>query len=102
MQPGQHIGRQVQMTNPQLPEQGVPLSSFSRGYWWHSVQDLMLRNNTPPTGVVLLELQPQAVRQNGYEGGALGLLRKMHTWGYTDVSHSGCGSLTCGSPILPE
>ena len=53
------------------------------------VQDLMLRNNTPPPGVVLLELQPQAVRQNGYEGGALGLLRKMHSWGYTDVSHSG-------------
>ena len=49
----------------------------------------MLRNNTPPPGVVLLELQPQAVRQNGYEGGALGLLRKMHSWGYTDVSHSG-------------
>ena len=49
----------------------------------------MLRNNTPPPGVVLLELQPAAVRQSGYEGGALGLLRRMHSWGYTDVSHSG-------------
>ena len=63
------------------------------------VQDLMLRNNTPPPGVVLLELQPQAVRQNGYEGGALALLRKMHSWGYTDVSHSGYAPPP--SPVCP-
>lgn len=50
----------------------------------------MLRPATPPPGVVLLELQPAAVRRNGYEGGALALLHKMHSWGYTDVSHSGC------------
>ena len=59
----------------------------------------MLRNNTPPPGVVLLELQPQAVRQHGYEGGALGLLRKMHSWGYTDVSHSGCASFFADLPF---
>ena len=65
------------------------------------VQELLLRNNTPPPGVVLLELQPQAVRQNGYEGGALGLLRKMHAWGYTDVSHSGYVHPPQSHPPLP-
>ena len=53
------------------------------------LQGLMSRNSTPPPGVVLLELQPHAMRAHGYEGGALQLLRKMHSWGYSDVSHSG-------------
>lgn len=61
----------------------------------------MLRDNTPPPGVVLLELQPRAVRQNGYEGGALALLQKMQSWGYTDVSHSGCVRCPQCGPYRP-
>lgn len=52
------------------------------------VQGLMMREARPPA-VVLLELQPHAMVQHGYEGGALRLLNKMASWGYTDVSHSG-------------
>jgi hypothetical protein len=61
----------------------------------------MAREATPPPAVVLLELQPHAMARAGYEGGALRLLRTMHSWGYTDVSHSGCvlkaGSFTHSS-----
>lgn len=56
----------------------------------------MAREATPPPAVVLLELQPHAMARAGYEGGALKLLRTMHSWGFTDVSHSGCG------PALPH
>ncbi len=52
------------------------------------MQGLMARRMAPPA-VVLLELQPHAMTRAGYEGGALRLLRTMHSWGYTDVSHSG-------------
>ena len=51
-------------------------------------QGLMRRKAQPPA-VVLLELQPHAMVQHGYEGGALRLLNTMAAWGYTDVSHSG-------------
>lgn len=57
---------------------------------WCCAQGLMAREATPPPAVVLLELQPHAMARAGYEGGALRLLRTMHSWGYTDVSHSGC------------
>lgn len=56
------------------------------------VQGLMARRVAPPA-VVLLELQPHAMARAGYEGGALCLLRTMHSWGYTDVSHSGYAPL---------
>ena len=53
-------------------------------------QGLLARPTTPPPAVVLLEMEPRTVAKLGYPGGPLALLRKMHAWGYTDVSHSGC------------
>ncbi|CAL8471301.1 g10843 [Coccomyxa elongata] len=58
------------------------------GWVMEGLAGLMARRMAPPA-VVLLELQPHAMARAGYEGGALRLLRTMHSWGYTDVSHSG-------------
>ena len=52
----------------------------------------LLQRPTLPPGVVLLEMLPAAVEAAGYEGGALALLGRMHAWGYTDMSHSGCAA----------
>lgn len=49
-----------------------------------------MEREVPPPAVVLLELQPHAMAAAGYEGGALRLLHTLHSWGYADVSHSGC------------
>ena len=42
-----------------------------------------------PPPVVLLELHATRVEGLGFPGGAVGLLRRLHEAGYTDVSHSG-------------
>jgi len=49
----------------------------------------LIRRAPPP--VVLLELHTPGVAGSGFPGGALALLQRLHAWGYTDVSHSGCG-----------
>lgn len=43
---------------------------------------------TPP-GLIMLELHAQRLDSYGYEGGALALLQRLHSLGYTDISHSG-------------
>ena len=48
-----------------------------------------------PPGVVMVELHPAAVAGTGYEGGAIRLLQRLYDWGYTGISHSGCGPELC-------
>ena len=42
-----------------------------------------------PPGVVLLELHPAAMEAHGFEGGAVALLQRLYSLGYTYISHSG-------------
>ena len=50
-----------------------------------------------------MELHPQQLEDNGFDGGAVALLEELYSWGYTDVSHSGYGMLLSGCmlPCLP-
>lgn len=41
-----------------------------------------------PPGVVLVEVQPRLMAAHG-GGSPEGLLKRMHSLGYTDISHSG-------------
>lgn len=51
------------------------------------LQDV-LKRQVPP-GAILLELHPDALDSNGYQGGAVALLQELYNLGYTDISHSG-------------
>ena len=55
----------------------------------------MLRDEVLRPSVILLELHPALLRENGYPDGALGLLEQLHALGYTDASHAGCAACTC-------
>jgi hypothetical protein len=63
----------------------------------------LLTRATPPPAVVLLEMEPRTMAKLGYPGGPLALLRRMHAWGYTDVSHSGCARARLAAEVqCPE
>lgn len=53
------------------------------------MQELWTQEGRAPPAVILLELYPEAVLRNGYEGGPVAILDRLHAAGYADILHSG-------------
>lgn len=55
-------------------------------------QDILAQDNPPL--VIMLELHPGHLDNHGFPGGAPAVLEHLYDLGYTDISHSGCGTLS--------